>query len=182
MNRLALALGAATAALMIGEVAMAAPQPISTRQSFRIGGGSSVLCLAQGMATHASLKNMFDRGWEILCRDAAVPIGSVHALRLGEDDPAERLRQIRAGKVTCKDPGTDEIENVGQVSKSDCTLNDNPAVRYSVSRERVYPQRFGAVRRGFQNPRLSDHLDLSFDSVACRSHVETHTADIYGAV
>ena len=132
MNRLALALGAATAALMIGEAAMAAPQPISTRQSFRIGGGSSVLCLAQGMATHASLKNMFDRGWEILCRDAAVPIGSVHALRLGEDDPAERLRQIRAGKVTCKDPGTDEIESVGQVSVSACTLNDNPAVGYSV--------------------------------------------------
>ena len=141
MKGVALSLGAAAAALAMAGEAQAAPQPISTRQNFRIGSGEGVLCLAQSMASHASLKSMFDRGFEIVCRDAAVPIGTVHALRLeGADDPVARLQQLRSAQVACNAAGTDQVEDVGTVTVSKCTRIDNPAVGY-----RVYQMKRGKL-------------------------------------
>src|SRR6476620_5039563 len=84
----------------------AAVQPISVRGSFRIGGGGSVLCLAQGMASDPSLTSMFDRGYSIVCRDAAIPIGLVHVLKMGRDDPRARLASLRADRVDCGEPAS----------------------------------------------------------------------------
>lgn len=131
MKRLALTSLAGALALTTGGAAMAA-EPLSSQTSFRIGGGGKggVLCLAQAMATHASLKEMFDRGYEILCRDASIPVGMVHALRNGGDDPAARLAALRAGNVDCAPATTTQIEGIGTVAVTDCRLNDAPAVGY----------------------------------------------------
>jgi hypothetical protein len=44
--------------------------------SFRIGTGG-VLCTAQSRPGDRALKSMFDRGYQIVCRDAATPVGSL---------------------------------------------------------------------------------------------------------
>ncbi|WP_118857463.1 CHAT domain-containing protein [Sphingomonas mesophila] len=134
MNRAARTSLVAALALAAGGAALAA-QPLSTRTSFRVGGSGkgTLLCLAQTMATHASLKDMFDRGYEILCRDAAIPIGVVHALRSGgADAPAARLAALRSGKVDCAAPASADLEDIGAVRMVDCKLKDSPAVGYRI--------------------------------------------------
>src|SRR3546814_8517816 len=56
----------------------AAAQSISLRDSFRIGSGGGVLCSAQTSSTDAALKDMFDRAYAVVCRDAAVPVGHLY--------------------------------------------------------------------------------------------------------
>lgn len=136
MGRAAIPFG--LAALLVPQ--LAASQSIAVRSSFRIGGGQgSVLCLAQSMATDPTLTNMFDRGYSIVCRDATVPIGMVHALRSdGGDDPAARLASTRAERATCAAPRNEQIEGIGAVQVFDCALVANAKVPY-----RVYQRQAG---------------------------------------
>lgn len=133
------------AAIPIGLVALLVPQLASTqsiavRSSFRIGGGQgSVLCLAQSMATDPTLTNMFDRGYSIVCRDATVPVGVVHALRSDDaGEPAARLATARAERAACAAPRVEQIEGIGAVQVLDCTLVANAKVPY-----RVYQRQAG---------------------------------------
>ncbi|WP_114952837.1 CHAT domain-containing tetratricopeptide repeat protein [Sphingosinicella terrae] len=112
-------------------------QPVSYRDSFRIGSGSGVLCTAQAMVTDVSLVDMFDRGYALVCRDAALPVGQIYALRDRSGDPAERLASLRAGRVTCASGGSVGIEDVGGVEAFACRLN-----------EADLPYRVYVVRRG----------------------------------
>ncbi len=132
--RWALALIAASPAGMLS----AAPGSIATKNSFRIGGGpNSVVCLAQSMASDPALTNMFDRGYSIICRDASVPIGLLHTIRLdGADDPAQRLARLRAERATCAPPTASVLEDVGPVEILECTLIANPSVPYRVLQKR----------------------------------------------
>ena len=116
----------------------AAPGSIATKNSFRIGGGpNSVVCLAQSMASDPSLTNMFDRGYSIICRDASVPIGLLHTIRLdGADDPAQRLSRLRADRAKCAVARTETLPDVGEVGVLDCTLVAHPAVPYRVYQKR----------------------------------------------
>ncbi|MEP7316406.1 MAG: CHAT domain-containing protein, partial [Sphingomicrobium sp.] len=116
----------------------AAPGSIATKNSFRIGGGpNSVVCLAQSMASDPSLTNMFDRGYSIICRDASVPIGLLHTIRLdGADDPAQRLSRLRADRAKCAVARTETLPDVGAVEVLDCTLVAHPAVPYRVYQKR----------------------------------------------
>lgn len=130
MKRLAFASFCAAASVA---APVQAAEPLSSRTSFRIGGGSgSLLCLAQSMPAHASLKDMFDRGYEILCRDAAIAVGMAHVLRTGTGEPASRLAEIRAGRVDCEVPATSEVATIGAVTRIDCRLKDTPAVGYRI--------------------------------------------------
>ncbi|OYW13770.1 MAG: hypothetical protein B7Z50_06235 [Sphingomonadales bacterium 12-62-5] len=61
--------------------AMAADS-LSLTDSFRIG-TAGVLCTAQSQAADPALKGLFDRGYRIICRDAAAPVGALYALRSG---------------------------------------------------------------------------------------------------
>ncbi len=133
--RWAFALAAASPAWALG----AAPGSIATKNSFRIGGGpNSVVCLAQSMASDPSLTNMFDRGYSIICRDASVPIGLLHTIRLdGRDDPAQRLARLRAERATCAAPKTETVTDIGAVEVLECTLVSNPAVPYRVVQKRT---------------------------------------------
>ena len=50
-------------ALALASPTAAEAQPLSTRDSFRIGTGDTLLCTAQSQTTDPAFANMFDRGY-----------------------------------------------------------------------------------------------------------------------
>ncbi len=127
MSRVAIASAAAVAALILDGSAGA--QSLSVRDTFRIGTGGGVLCSAQLATNDKALGDMFDRGYAVVCRDAAVPVGRLHALRVRGDDPAARLAAARAERATCDAPTVQTIAGLGSVQVSECRLKDAD-VRY----------------------------------------------------
>jgi CHAT domain-containing protein len=124
------------AALAASGLAAAAPgQGLSVRQSFRIGSGAATLCTAQSQLRDAAFADMFDRGYQVVCRDAAVPVGQLYVLR--GRDPAARLSALRGERVTCQPGPATEIEGIGAVDTLACRLN-SADVAY-----RVYSRRIG---------------------------------------
>ena len=100
----------------------AEPAPLSVRDSFRIGTSGSSYCSAQPVATDAALTGMFDVGYSITCRDAALPIGKVYQIRSG--DPSARLAAERAKEVTCGAPRQGTVQDIGTVDIIDCKMTD----------------------------------------------------------
>jgi CHAT domain-containing protein len=99
-------------------------QGISVRQSFRIGTGTGTLCTAESQLQSEAYGTMFDRGYQVVCRDAAVPVGQLYVLRARGTDPAPRLAALRAGRVTCGAPESAAVEGLGTVETLNCRLND----------------------------------------------------------
>ena len=79
MRSTAIAIAAAVSA--IAGLAPANSAPLSVRDSFRIGQGGTIFCSAQSLAADKGLATMFDAGYSITCRDAALPIGKLYKLR-----------------------------------------------------------------------------------------------------
>jgi CHAT domain-containing protein len=104
--------------------APAVAQPVSLQDSFRIGSGSSLLCSAQTTITDRVFEDMFDRGYSITCRDAAVPVGSIYALRARTGDPVARLAAARAERVNCAAAAPTAIEGLGTVQTLSCRLTE----------------------------------------------------------
>ena len=121
MRKTAITLAALTISLAFSTPGPAAP--LSVRDSFRIGSGGTAICSAQSVATDAGLVGMFDAGYSITCRDAALSVGKLYKLRF-ESDPASRLASMRSGQVSCGAPHSDTIEGLGNVQIIDCKLND----------------------------------------------------------
>ncbi|MGQ0588035.1 MAG: CHAT domain-containing protein, partial [Sphingosinicella sp.] len=141
MSRQLLA-GLTLAAMLAAPAALAqTPETFSlaSRDSFRIGTEGLVLCTAQSSATDRALTDMFDRGYAIVCRDAATAVGQVYALRTRGGDPTARLAGIRADRVTCQGGGQAQIEGLGAVESLDCRLSAAD-VAY-----RVYTYRAGNI-------------------------------------
>src|SRR3954447_17376788 len=93
------ALAVTAAASTIGLTAPAsAGTSLSVRDSFRIGTAGTIFCTAQTIATDPVLKGMFDAGYTVTCRDAALPVGKMYKLRDAPDAPA-RLAGARAGQA-----------------------------------------------------------------------------------
>ncbi len=91
--------GAAGGAALIGSIAALA-QPAIAREveplladSFALGGSAEALCQVQNRSEDALLANPFDRAWAIVCRDTALPVGRIYALR--GDDADARLAGAR---------------------------------------------------------------------------------------
>ncbi|HST35795.1 MAG TPA: CHAT domain-containing tetratricopeptide repeat protein [Allosphingosinicella sp.] len=105
-------------------VPAAAQVPLSAQDGFRIGSGGSVLCSATSRTTDPAFADMFDRAYAVICRDAAVPVGRLYALRLRNGDPAQRLAALRSASATCTPGPGATIEGVGPVETLDCRLND----------------------------------------------------------
>ncbi len=105
--------------------AMAADS-LSLTDSFRIG-TAGVLCTAQSQAADPALKGLFDRGYRIICRDAAAPVGNLYALRSAA--PA-----LPAG---CAVPVAASIAGLPGVQVSRCTVDGLGHVRYHVMRGRT---------------------------------------------
>lgn len=101
----------------------AAAQPLTLRDSFPIGTGGNLVCTAQVAAQDRAFGDMFDRGYQMLCRDAAAPVGSLYALRTRAGDPAARLVALRQEKVDCQAaPTAVDIADAGSATRLDCRL------------------------------------------------------------
>ncbi len=137
MSRIALAFAAAL--LGVAPLVQAGAEPLSVRENFRIGSGGSVLCTAQSLGNDKGLSTMFDRGYSVVCRDAAAPIGLIYALKTGAGDPADRLKALRVDRANCQNATPGQIEGLGAVEMIECTLKDAD-VTY-----RVYQYRKGNI-------------------------------------
>jgi CHAT domain-containing protein len=122
MSRITIALAAAAAIAALPAVSGAVP--LSVRDSFRIGSSGSVFCSAETLGVERALTGMFDRGYNIVCRDAAVPVGKIHALKGSEAELAQRLAALRAERMDCGPPARETVEGLGQVEMVDCRLKD----------------------------------------------------------
>jgi len=118
--------------------AMAAEPPLSIKSSFRLG-DAGVLCTAQIRPTDPRLTGMFDRAYQLTCRDAAGPVGSVLAVRRPVDPATERSALPVSG-LSCKAEEVSTIENVGTVRSLTC--RDVAAGidyrRYAVQRSKTF--------------------------------------------
>ncbi len=144
MSKFALAISAAALALPVA--ATAAESPISLRDSFRIGSGGSVFCSGQNVSADRALSGMFDRGYSVVCRDAAEPVGRIYALRLAKD-PAVRLANARADRVTCGAATRTTLAGIGAVDVLDCKLKtvDLPYRVYQLRKGKHYYSAEGLV-------------------------------------
>jgi hypothetical protein len=100
--RRAALLGQAALMLSLSLPAIAAEtaqQPLSVRNSFRIG-TSGVTCTAQNAPRDPRLVGIFDRGYRLGCRDAAGAIGTMIAVRR-DVDIASEPSGIDASKLDC---------------------------------------------------------------------------------
>lgn len=113
-------------AMLALAAAMASPayaqgdQSIALRDSFRVG-TAGVLCTAQYRPTDAVLTSMFDRGYRVVCRDAASPVASLYALRGGEGDRLEAYLQMLATRLACGARQVTEVEGVGGATVIECS-------------------------------------------------------------
>jgi CHAT domain-containing protein len=128
----------AAAACCVAVTASAPAAPLSVRDSFRIGNSGTSFCSAQSVATDKALSDMFDAGYSITCRDAALPVGKMYKLREASSGAA-RLAAARADQVSCSAPSSANVANLGQVQMTDCKLKD-AEVGY-----RVYEMRKGKL-------------------------------------
>ncbi|MCL6741691.1 CHAT domain-containing protein [Sphingomonas sp. RB56-2] len=119
---------------LVPALAEAADAPLSIRSSFRIG-DAGVLCTAQIKPTDPRLTSIFDRGYQLTCRDAAAPIGSVVAVRRAVD-LAREPSALPMGPLTCRAEEAASIDGIGTVRAITC--RDEAAGldyrRYSVQR------------------------------------------------
>lgn len=114
-------------------------KPVSVQDSFPLGSGGGVLCQVQIRNSDPAIRGMFDRAYSIVCRDAAVPVGRIYALRKGADDPAARVAALRAEKATCEAPSRRGLPGLPAASVSECALRaENVGYRaYAVEKGRT---------------------------------------------
>src|SRR5262249_34378199 len=117
MTRLLTGMLLASVALVPAMVEAAAP-PLSTRSSFRLG-EAGVLCTAQIKPTDPRLSGIFDRGYQLTCRDAAAPVGSVLAVRRAVD-LAREASALPVGALNCRAEEAAVIDGVGAVRAITC--------------------------------------------------------------
>jgi tetratricopeptide (TPR) repeat protein len=96
--------------------------PLSVRDSFRIGTTGSSYCSAQPVANDPALVGMFDMGYSITCKDAALPVGKLYMFRSG--NPAQRLATLRSKEATCQAAKQGTVEGLGEVNIIDCKMTD----------------------------------------------------------
>jgi CHAT domain-containing protein/tetratricopeptide (TPR) repeat protein len=122
MRTPALAIAAAITCIGVTASAPAAP-PLSTRDSFRIGTGGTIFCSAQNDSSDKALTGMFDVGYSITCRDAALPVGRMYKLRDVAAAPA-RLAAARTERADCSAPQSGSVPGLGPVEQIECKMKD----------------------------------------------------------
>lgn len=124
--------GGALLASAQSALAQAAALPLSVRDSFPLGTGGNALCQVQSRAADAAIKGPFDRAWAVVCRDSALPVGYVFALRRDGGDPAVRLAERRAKAVDCARALGAASTTIRGTSEQRCKWRD-PALDYTVA-------------------------------------------------
>ena len=132
-------LAIATALLCLAASASApAASPLSVRDSFRIGNSGTIFCSAQSVGTDKALVDMFDVGYSVTCRDAALPVGKLFKLR-DSGTAVARLAAARSDQVACSAPRAGLVPGLAAVQVADCKLKDaNVAYRvYELKRGKL---------------------------------------------
>ena len=112
---------AALTSIASGGAAPAAP--LSVLDSFRIGNSGTVYCSAQNLTVDKALSGMFDTGYSVTCRDAALPVGKLYKLR-GPQEATGRLAAVRGETAQCSAPHSVDVAQVGRAEVVDCRLKD----------------------------------------------------------
>ena len=100
------------------QAAEKAEQPLSVRNSFRIG-SSGVTCTAQNAPVDPRLGGLFDRGYRLSCRDAAGAIGTMIAVRREVAIGSEPSGVIAAA-LDCSAISTVELPEIGSANTVTC--------------------------------------------------------------
>ena len=122
MNKAAVAIVAGITGVA-GTVAAWAGTPLSVRDSWRIGNSGTSFCSAQSLTVDKALTGMFDAGYSITCRDAALPVGKLYKVKGGSGAEA-RLAADRAERAVCQPAHRGTVAGVGSVDVVDCKLKD----------------------------------------------------------
>src|SRR5438270_3778596 len=137
MSRTAIAIAAALTGLA-GAASTWAATPLSVRDSWRIGNAGTSFCSAQSLTSDKALTDMFDAGYAITCRDAALPVGKLYKLRdIG--GAAARVASERDERASCRPSQRGNVPGVAAVDVTECKLRDaDVAYRsYQVRRGKV---------------------------------------------
>ena len=115
------ALAAALGLCGLGASAQAAARPVqvSAVDSFRVG-DKGVLCSAQRVSTDPRFATMFDRGYQIVCRDAAAAVGQAYALKTRNGAAARQLVARREHDITCDSMVTAGLIGLEGTMKASC--------------------------------------------------------------
>lgn len=114
------------AAALTGAAAAAsswAATPLSVRDSWRIGSSGTSFCSAQSLTVDKALTGMFDAGYSITCRDAALPVGKLYKIKAAAGAEA-RIAADRAERATCQPARRTTLAGVGAVDVIECKLTD----------------------------------------------------------
>jgi CHAT domain-containing protein len=114
---------AAVLTAFAGAASTFAATPLSVRDSWRIGSSGTSFCSAQSLTSDRVLTGMFDAGYSITCRDAALPVGKLFKLK----DPAladSRIVADRAARANCRPTDHGSVPGLGPVEVIECRLKD----------------------------------------------------------
>lgn len=135
----------------------------SLMDSFPIGTGGGTLCQAQSVGGDPAVSSMFDRAWTIVCRDSALPVGQMFALRTtstaDRQAAVQRVLQSRETPLQCGGPGAASLPGLGAVETRNCTQANGIAARLTS----VTQGRFTYVVTGFTS--YASALDLGLRTV-----------------
>jgi CHAT domain-containing protein len=121
MSRTGLAIAAAFATVA-GAAPSPAATPLSVRDSWRIGSSGTSFCSAQSLTSDKALTGMFDLGYAITCRDAALPVGKLYKLR--DNGSAEaRIAADRAERAVCSGTHRGNLSDLS-VDVTECKLKE----------------------------------------------------------
>jgi len=110
---------AACLGLLLASAPAAVPASIAARDSFRIG-SAGVLCTAEVRPLDPATRTPFDRGYAIVCRDAATAVGKLYALRGPASDALAAVAKTRSPDISCDAPKAADIAKLGPVQAIEC--------------------------------------------------------------
>src|SRR6478736_2526437 len=117
MSRTAIAIIAAIAGVSAA-VSTWAATPLSVRDTWRIGNSGTSFCSAQSLTVDKALTGMFDAGYSITCRDAALPVGKLYKVK-GDSGAEARLAADRTERAVCQPAHRGTVAGVGSVDVVD---------------------------------------------------------------
>ena len=138
MRKLAIAIAAITGLAGAATSSWGAT-PLSVRDTWRIGSSGTSFCSAQSLTIDPALARMFDAGYSITCRDAALPVGKLYKLQ-ATSDAADRIARERGSRANCDAPQRGNVQGIGAVDLIECKLKDaDVAYRaYQLRRGKLY--------------------------------------------
>src|SRR3954462_9698271 len=123
MSKALLAIAMAAGAAATAVTSAWGATPLSVRDSWRIGNSGTSFCSAQSVTADKALGGMFDAGYSITCRDAALPVGKL--FKLHDDRSAgARVASARSDRALSKPPSRGSITGLGNVEVIECRLKE----------------------------------------------------------